>query len=319
MLRRNFLLTLAAAPAWAAGANKPLRGIFPIMQTPFTDSDKLDIEILVREAQFLDKIGSHGMVWPQLASEWSVLRPEERRAGAEALAKAARFLKPALVLGVQGPTKEAAVEYARHADKLMPDAIIALPPKGIETPDSQFEYYKAIGGASSRPLFIQAIGKMPVEFIIEMTRAIPTMRYIKDEAGPPLPRITEFRRKAPELFPFTGAHGRTLFDEMMRGSFGSMPAAGFTDLYAQGWDLFQAGKRRESLEMCARATVLIPMVETYGMRGMKYILQVRGVFKNDIARNTSTITVNDRNTQLDDEGRAAIREVLSLLKPWLRG
>lgn len=320
MLRRNLLLTLSAAPAWAAagGSKKPLRGIFPIMQTPFTESDKLDVEVLIREAQFLDKAGSHGMVWPQLASEWSVLSPEERHAGAEALAKAAPSLKPALVLGVQGPTKEAAVEYARHADRLMPDAIIALPPRGIETPGAQFEYYKAIGAASSRPLFIQAIGNMPVDFIIEMTRAIPTMSYIKDEAGPPLPRITEFRRKAPGLFPFTGAHGRTLFDEMMRGSFGSMPAAGFTELYAQAWDLFHAGNRRASLEMCARATVLIPMVEAYGMQGMKYILQVRGVFKNDMVRRAAAITANDRNTRLDEEGRAALREVLALMKPWLK-
>jgi 4-hydroxy-tetrahydrodipicolinate synthase len=320
MLRRHFLVTFAAAPALIPGASsrKPLRGIFPIMQSPFAESGKLDVDVLIRQAQFLDKAGAHGMVWPQLASEWSTLTQDERRAGAEALAQAAPFLKPALVLGVQGPTKEAAVEYARHADKLAPDAVIALPPKGIETPDSQFEYYKAIGAACTRPLFIQAIGKMPVEFIIEMSRAIPNMKYIKDEAGPPLPRITQFRKQAPDLAPFTGNHGRTLFDEMMRGSAGSMPAAGFVDLYAQGWELFHAGRRRESLEMCARATVFVPMMETYGLQGMKYILQLRGIFRNHIVRTSASITVNDRNSPLDDEGRAAIREVLSLLKPSLR-
>jgi dihydrodipicolinate synthase/N-acetylneuraminate lyase len=94
-----------------------------------------------------------------------------------------------------------------------------------------------------------------------------------------------------------------------------MPAAGFVDLYAQAWDLFQSGKRQQSAAMCARASLLVPMVEAYGIRSLKFILQARGVFPNDLSR---TPPASGRGTPLDDEGRAAIREVLGHLKPWLR-
>jgi hypothetical protein len=62
-----------AVPAGRADA-KPLRGVFPIAQTPFTAADKLDVESLVEQLRFIHRGRVHGFVWPQLASEWSTLR-----------------------------------------------------------------------------------------------------------------------------------------------------------------------------------------------------------------------------------------------------
>src|SRR5213593_3959235 len=129
--RRDFLKAAAfgLAAARLHAGSKELRGIFPIMQTPFTDAGKLDTETLAKEVKFLDKCGAHGVVWPQLASEWSELAPDERGAGPEAIMTAAKSARCAIVLGVQGPDLEAARRYARQAEKLGPDAIIALPPR----------------------------------------------------------------------------------------------------------------------------------------------------------------------------------------------
>jgi 4-hydroxy-tetrahydrodipicolinate synthase len=69
-----------------AGA-KPIRGVFPIMATPFTESKAVDYEDLEREVDFLDRCGVHGMVWPQLASEYWLLTKEERFRGMELLAR----------------------------------------------------------------------------------------------------------------------------------------------------------------------------------------------------------------------------------------
>ena len=52
-----------------AAAAKPLRGIFPIAQTPFTDSNQLDLDVLADHVRFLDRMRVHGCVWPQNASE----------------------------------------------------------------------------------------------------------------------------------------------------------------------------------------------------------------------------------------------------------
>src|SRR4029450_13496184 len=111
--RRAWLSGIAAIPLANASPGKPMRGIFIIMSTPFTAAGAVDYEDLEREVDFLARCGVHGMVWPQLASEYASLNQEERMRGMEVLAKASRGKTPALVLGVQGPNVEAAHEYLK--------------------------------------------------------------------------------------------------------------------------------------------------------------------------------------------------------------
>src|SRR5882762_8160455 len=245
--RRDFLKAAAfgLATTKLGASSKELRGIFPIMQTPFSGSDKLDTEVLAKEVKFLDKCGAHGVVWPQLASEWSTLEPDERVAGAETIMAAAKGARCAVVLGVQGPDLDAARRYARQAEKLGPAAIIALPPRDSGNLDRVAEYYRGIAKECGLPLFVQTIGNMSVEFVIRMRKDIPTLGFVKDEAGHTLSRISEYKRVAPDLMVFTGGHGKTMVDEMSRGSVGTMPAASFADLYVQLWNDWRAGKREK--------------------------------------------------------------------------
>jgi dihydrodipicolinate synthase/N-acetylneuraminate lyase len=322
---------LPSSGMFAAGSrdSKPLRGIFPIAQTPFTDDNQLDLDSLVKELHFIDRGRVHGFVWPQLASEWQMLSDAERLNGAEAVASTGRNLRPAIVIGVQGPDIGTAVKYARHAEKAGADAIISLPPAGENNPRAIREYYKIVGSATALPLFVQAVGGLEVETILEMYRATPTLRYVKDEAGQPLMRLSALRKGSnDQLKVFTGSHGKTLIDEMMRGFSGSMPAASFADIYASAWDLWHEGKRREAVEIYGNATILINEVSTYD-EGMKYILYLRGVFKTYNLRTRtpangllSTVIPSGgglRNgTPLDETGKQVLRELLDLMKPYLR-
>ncbi len=326
--RRAFLqvvaggsLCMTAQPADAK--TKPLRGIFPIAQTPFTDSDKLDVDSLVQQLRFIDRGGVHGFVWPQLASEWSTLSESERMAGAESLGAAAKKLRPALVLGVQAPTTDAAVRYAIHAKKVGADAIISLPPVNEKDPKAIVAFYKRVGEATDLPLFAQAVGNMSVATLIEMYKFVPTFRYVKDEAGQPLFRIRELREQSSDqLKVFTGGHGRTLIDEMNRGFSGTMPAASFADLYASAWNSWQEGKRNESMEMFGRISMLISAISVYGIESLKYILQLRGVFKTFHTRekrnNVQSAASIGLGNRLDEDGKDIIRQMLNEVKPWLK-
>ena len=328
--RRNFLRTLGvgalgmalpggAVSAAGDGPPKPLRGIFPIAQTPFTESDKLDLESLVAQVRFLDKGRVHGFVWPQLASEWDTLSEAERLEGAEAVCEAGKKLRPAIVIGVQAPDTATAVKYAKHASKAGANAIISLPPAGQNDDKALFRYYKEIGAATELPLFVQAVGKMSVEAILDMYRGIPTLRYVKDEAGQPLMRVGPLRHQShDELKVFTGGHGKTLIDEMIRGFSGSMPAASFADVYAAAWDLWHEGKKQRALEMFGNAAVLINEISVYA-DGMKYILHLRGVFKTYSSRQRpNEIAGGAGRILLDETGKEALREILDLMKPHLR-
>jgi 4-hydroxy-tetrahydrodipicolinate synthase len=315
--------------ATARPASKPLRGIFPIAQTPFTESNKLDLDALIEEVRFIDRGKVHGFVWPQMASEWMTLTETERLEGSEAIASTGKNLRPAIVIGVQGPDVASAIKYAKHAERVGADAIISLPPSENSAPKTDLEYYKAVGGATQLPLFVQAVGNMSVDLLIELYKAVPTFRYVKDEAGNPLMSIGPLRqRSSDQLKFFSGSHGRDLIDEMRRGSCGSMPAAPFADLYAQTWDLWHEGKHDEAMAMHGRTLLMITEGVSHGPEAMKYILYLRGVFKTYGVRKqqgpsfSSAVKLAagsaETETHLDDEGKQALRETLDYLKPYLR-
>jgi dihydrodipicolinate synthase/N-acetylneuraminate lyase len=321
MNRRTFLscLTLGGAAVATAAKTDPaaFRGIYPIMQTPYLDAGGVDFATLAAETKWLERTGVHGIVWPQLASEYSQLSRDERMEGMATIVRANKGLPAKCVLGVQADSTDEAVAYAKHADKLRPDAIIAIPPR---KPDGGFlpagdmrEYYKAIGRSTDLPLFVQAIGDLSVEFILEMTREIPTLHFVKDEAGHTLYRITEFAEAKGARKPaiFTGGHGKTLIDEMARGAAGNMPAVGAVDLYVDCWEAWQAGRHGAAQDAFARLSLMVAHFTSYGLESLNYLLKLRGVFPNSKIR-------TPQKDKMDREAYTAMERTYAYLKPYLR-
>src|SRR5712692_1462512 len=234
--RRELLAGLGTAALGpclpAVTQDKPMRGVFIIMATPYTESDAVDYEDLAREVDFLDRCGVQGMVWPQLASEYSKLTREERLRGMEAIGKAAKGRKPALVLGVQGPNKAAALAYLEKAESVAPDALIAIPPTEAKSLDDFREYYRALARATRRPLFIQttggAKGIVPAtELLVELANEFPHCGYVKEEQAPVIERMRALGRHRPAIRSiFSGAAGKGMLYEMRMGFDGTMPGAG---------------------------------------------------------------------------------------------
>jgi 4-hydroxy-tetrahydrodipicolinate synthase len=171
---------------------------------------------------------------------------------------------------------------------------------------------------------------MDTDFILELYRAIPTMRYVKDEAGDPLQRIQPLREGSrDEIKVFSGAHGKTLIEEMRRGSSGTMPAASFADLYAQTWELWQSGQRHAAMDLHARTLLLLTEMTSYGaMEAMKFILCERGVFQTYLVRERPSGGFQSAaalvgggslaSRQLDESAKQSLRETLAFLKPYLK-
>jgi dihydrodipicolinate synthase/N-acetylneuraminate lyase len=155
--RREFLAGVAATAVVshvrglaAAAAGKPMRGAFMILNTPFTATGAVDWEDLAREAVFVDRCGCQGVVWPQGSSRVGTLTKDERMRGMEVLAKAIQGRKTALVLGVQGVDTSEMLQYARRAETLAPDAMIAMPPTSGASMDDYRQYFRALGQATAR-------------------------------------------------------------------------------------------------------------------------------------------------------------------------
>lgn len=289
MTRRSFLATASAAAvagrASQSGAPaKPLRGIFIIMATPYTDSGQVDWEDLVREVDFLDRCGVHGMVWPQMASEYDKLTREERLRGMEVLAKACRGRKAALVLGVQGPNTAEALEYTRVAERLAPDALIAIPPTEARSIEDFRDYYRAIARTSSRPVFIQTTGgpkgvEPAVKVLVELAREEPRLGYVKEEHEPVIARMQELARHRPVIRSiFSGSGGRGLTYELRLGMDGTMPGAPYADLYVAVWDAWHAGRREQAREIFSKLLLMLNCEQQVAGTRL-YVMKKRGVFK----------------------------------------
>jgi 4-hydroxy-tetrahydrodipicolinate synthase len=268
---------------------KPFKGIFPIVATPFTDAKAIDYEDLAGEVDFLDRCGVHGMVWPQLASEYQSLSKEERFRAMEVLARAHRGKKSALVFGVQGETKEAALEYASYAEKLQPDALIAIPPRQAKTLDDYRDYYGAIARATGRPVFVQTTGGAPglepkTTFLISLAKEFPNLGYIKEEWSPVIPRMIELAAKRPAIQSvFSGNGGRGMMYEWRLGMDGTMPGSPYADLYVQVWDAYQAGDKDKAREIFSKLLLMLNCEsQVEGTR--QYIMKKRGVFKTTVSR-----------------------------------
>ena len=316
--RRTLFASLLVASAGRApgSPSEDFRGIFPIVATPYGDDGSVDLNTLQDEVRFLDRAGVHGIVWPQLASEYALLTTEERIAGAEAIVQASRGLRPKVVVGVQASDIGAATRYAEHAKSIGSDAIIALPPrKERQTEfdlDKVAEYYREVASAGELPMFMQAIGNMSVDFVSRMVGEIPNLHFVKDEAGHTLTRISEFRALPEDRRPvaFTGGHGRTLIEEMSRGSSGTMPAASWVDLYVRVWDLWHAGHANEAIDMFSKTLLLIARASAHGLPALAYVLHLRGVFPNWKVRNPNA-------RPLDEHSRRSIEMALDFVRPYL--
>jgi len=103
-----------SVPAKDIIGNPRVRGPFPILSTPYTESGEVDYEVLAREARFVDWCGSPGMIWPQSGDSVDLLTMEEKLRGMEVLAETMRGRTSCLCLGVQGKNTEEMLVYAKR-------------------------------------------------------------------------------------------------------------------------------------------------------------------------------------------------------------
>ena len=190
---------------------------------------------------------------------------------------------------MQGPNTDAALEYARTAEQLEPDALIAMPPSEAQSIDDYRSYFRALAGVTKRPLFVQTTGGSKkvtpsIEFLVELAREFPNFGYVKEELQPTIERMTELASHRPPIKSvFSGAAGKGMMYEMRLGFDGTMPGAPYADVYARIWKLNQGSKQGEARDLFAKLLLMINLdQELPGVR--QYVMKKRGVFKTMVSR-----------------------------------
>ncbi|MCY4070656.1 MAG: dihydrodipicolinate synthase family protein [Chloroflexi bacterium] len=275
-----------------------LAGIFQILHTPFDDDGAIDWRSFQTQIDYCMAAGAHGLVVPALASEFFTLSDAERFSVVEFAAKSIDGRVP-LVVGVQGLTLSAALEFASHACNNGASALMAMPPylrKGSKAYVK--DYYRALA-QFDRPLMIQnapaPIGTplSPGE-LVKLLASEPNIAYIKEETIPILQHINQILELDTGHCEgvFGGANGTYLIDELTRGACGNMPAGGVMDVQVNIYDLYQAGNHERAEQIHFQLLPLLNYAAVYGISFHKYVLWRRGVLRSPFARDPQKINLN---------------------------
>lgn len=290
-------------------AEKKWEGIFVIMQTPFLESLEIDEESLRRESDFLARGRVHGIVWPAGAGETTSISYNERMRYSEAVVKEAKG-RTTVLIGVHGVNKFEAMDYARHAEKIGADGLHALgPADGTSDPEILADYFSAIASVSKLPLSVQvSTPGMTTDFLLRLAGKLPTVRILKLEGGDvphDVTRVVKERKRT--LIPSTGGGAMNLWNEMERGSGGTMAGAGFADIQAQVWDWFHEGKKKEAHDLFLKflQSAVLERRTTYVIQ--KEVLRRRGIFRTVVMRRTRKFTMDAADLRELDEIMEALR------------
>ncbi len=327
--RRDALAFLAVTPLLAQPARaampKPLKGNMPIVTTPYTPAGAIDFDDLAREMRFFDRIGCTGAVWPQASSDVDLMSKEERLRGMAVIAQACRPLKVASILGVQGANTAEMLDYARHAEQLEADAVIAMPPSApdMQTVEGFYAYFSALAKAAHRPVVLQTnvpglrdALTPPVELILRLAREFPNLVYVKEESLPLVARMKEEIRHRDLLKGVFGASGGDgLLYEMRLGLDGEMTGQGaYGDVMVAMYDLYARGRMAAATDAYAK-WLLMRNCEAKIPGTQRYIFVKRGVFKSAAARPGATGAMMGH--ELSPDAIAEIEMRYAALKPYL--
>ena len=323
--RRNFLKGMAATGVLALAASgaeaaipkspngKPLAGVFPIGWTPCTPDNKLNVDAMAKQMAFLNRGKVAGMAWPQNASGWQTLSSKEWNDGAEALASVKGT--SALVLGVQttGFNIVNSQAYARTAKRLNADGIISIVPPDVSDAEV-IKYFKALSDASNLPIMVQAIGNTTVDTLVTLSKALPSVVAIKDEAGDPLADAPALlQRTGGKLEVFSGAGGMKFFPDMELGFTGTCPYVGLADVLQACFNRYQAGQKREAFNIFGAFLAFNAQP-----RANEYVMMARGVFADDAVMRKMPSAQEKKEPPITAAQKAEIRKLLdTYLKPYL--
>lgn len=256
-----------------------LRGIFPIVYTPFDAAGRIDEEDVGRLVDYLIAAGTHGLAAVGGASECHKLPVAERKWLAEVTLGAAGGRVPVIV-GTSATNTAESVELSVHAEAAGAKAVFLTPPLfGAATPGALLHHYGAVARAVAIPVMVQdALVSVPPRQQVALAEAFPNIRYSKEEA--PLEtghRISELRRLRPEMGILSG--GARLLEDLARGAQGAIPGSlGCADL-SRAYDLFIAGDHAGARAAYDHFTPLSFWRQPFPLLGTKEVLRRLGVFK----------------------------------------
>ena len=282
-----------------------LAGAFPVLPTPFRDDGSIDETDFRSIIDFVLESGVDGVVYPGVASEVETLTADERRRQIVLLADRIAGRIP-IILGASDPDPVAAALHVAQAAQIGAAAAMVIAP-GAAGNDvaAQIAYFNEVADGAAVPIMLQnqprpiGAGLTPEE-VAAVARAVPAIRYIKEETLPPGQHLTRIKAAVDGAVDaiFGGAGGRYVTDELARGAAGTMPAAELADIHALLVHAFRDGDLKTARRLYSASLPLLNFQAVFRMHMTKEMLRRRGVIRNTFVRG--------KGPKMDDGDRAEL-------------
>ena len=298
-------------------SRRQLRGILPVFQTPYHADETIDLATLEKEIAWLHDCGADGIVMA-MVSEVLRLSSAEREELAEAACKFAGA-RGVVVISVGAESSKVAEGYAKHAESVGADAVMAIPPVAVILGETELEgYYSRIIRAIRIPVIVQdASGYVGRPMSIAMQAQLldefgPERVMFKPEASPIVPRLVELlNATGGRALVFEGTGGIALVESHSHGVVGTMPGADLIRALVALWRALEAGDAMKAKRIHEPLAALISIQTSLDafLAVEKHLLLRQGIFKNTIVRGPVGFRLNEETQGEVDRLFEALTEV----------
>lgn len=284
-----------------------LKGVIPILATPFDDNERLDLDSLHHMIQFMTGIGVNGITVLGVLGESNRLTDQERESVIKTAVAAAKNRIPVVVGASHAGTHATTQLTAMAADCGAQAVMIAPSAEAVPNDDRVFEYFQRIGLASPVPVVVQdhpasTSVHMPASLMLKIVSEIPTICAIKEEAVPTPPKLRTLvsgmkTRRVPVLTGLGALYG--LFD-LEAGSDGFNTGFAFPEVLLAMVAAARAANWARVKTLYEKYLPLIVFEQQPGVGIRKEILRRRGLIKTAKVRHPGSPMPAGAAEQLDE-------------------
>jgi 2-keto-3-deoxy-L-arabinonate dehydratase len=277
------------------GSPKLIRGIVPVVPTPFTSGDEVDLDALAGLVEFACQSGVPAICLPAYGSEFYKLTETERCTLIDAAVKQAKG-RVQVFAQSNHPSSRIASEIARRNEGLGADLIsFAIPRQFALAEEDVLRYCEAILQSVSVPVLVQDFnpGGATVggAFAARLAASFGNFGYLKLEEPLMGPKVAAIRvATGDRIGVLEGWGGMYLLELIPTGIRGAMPGLAMCDLFGRVFDLASSGNLDGAFAIYRS---MLPQI-VYAMQNMelyhhmeKRLLQARGLLRSSAVREPS--------------------------------
>ena len=277
-----------------ASAQRPYRGVFPVVPTTFDERGALDIPSQLRCIDFMIDAGSTGLCILANFSEQFVLGDDERELLTRTILEHVAGRVPVIVTTTHFST-DIVIARSQRAQAQGAAMVMVMPPyhgATIRVSEAQVAaFYQRLSDAISIPIMVQdapvAGTPMSAAFLAKLAQNTAHVRYFKIETAGAASKLRDLIALGGDAIegPWDGEEAITLLPDLEAGCTGAMTGGGYPDGIRMIMDAWAAGQRDIA---AAQYTRWLPLINHENRQGgilsAKALMKAGGVIACEAPR-----------------------------------